>query len=187
MPAAFITAVSKIFRPSYTSGMLINFLRAAVLGLAFKPGTDDLREAPSLDNVQLLLENGADIYAYDPIASDNFKKHYPEGKCIKGTIHYADTIQDALRDAHICFIFTEWKEIKAVPAEEFKKLMSIPLVYDGRNIFDTAVMKAAGLKASPRTAARRFWNVIIRLLAFWNSLVFCCALTSTAASTVRSV
>ena len=137
---------TRLFQKASNRMITFQNLRAAVLGLAFKPGTDDLREAPSLDNVQLLLENGADIYAYDPIASDNFKKHYPEGKCIKGTIHYADTIQDALRDAHICFIFTEWKEIKAVPAEEFKKLMSIPLVYDGRNIFDTAVMKAAGIE-----------------------------------------
>lgn len=60
------------------SDRLITFehLKVAVLGLAFKPGTDDLREAPSLDNVKLLLDNGADIYAYDPVAAENFKKKY---------------------------------------------------------------------------------------------------------------
>jgi UDPglucose 6-dehydrogenase len=57
-----------------------NGLKVAVLGLTFKPGTDDLREAPSLENVPLLLEQGADIYAYDPVGADNFKKKYPEGK-----------------------------------------------------------------------------------------------------------
>lgn len=137
---------TRLFQKASKRMITFQNLRVAVLGLAFKAGTDDLREAPSLDNVKLLLENGADIYAYDPIAADNFKKRYPEGACIKGTIHYADTIQEALQDAHICFIFTEWKEIKAVPAEEFKKLMSIPLVYDGRNVFDVEEMKAAGIE-----------------------------------------
>ena len=121
-------------------------LRTAVLGLAFKPGTDDLREAPSLDNVELLLENGADIYAYDPIAAENFKKRYPEGKHGRGTIHYVDSAQEALKDAHICFVFTEWKEIRNIPAEDFKKLMRGPLVYDGRNIFDIKTMKDAGIE-----------------------------------------
>lgn len=121
-------------------------LRVAVLGLAFKPGTDDLREAPSLDNVQLLLENGADIYAYDPIAAENFKKRYPEGAFAKGSIHYAGTPEEALLDANICFIFTEWDEIKAIPPAEIKELMRIPLVYDGRNVFGVQEMKDAGIE-----------------------------------------
>lgn len=130
------------------SNRMITFraLKAAVLGLAFKPGTDDLREAPSLDNIKLLLEEGADVYAYDPIASENFKKKYPEGSLEKGTMHYVKTPQEALRDADICFIFTEWDEIKALPAEEFKKLMRIPLVYDGRNVFGIREMKDAGVE-----------------------------------------
>ena len=130
------------------SNRMITFqnLRTAVLGLAFKPGTDDLREAPSLDNIRLLLESGADIYAYDPIAAENFKKHYPEGRHGKGTIHYVDSVQDALEDAHICFIFTEWKEIRDIPAEDFKKWMRIPLVYDGRNVFDVKTMKDTGIE-----------------------------------------
>ena len=121
-------------------------LKVAILGLAFKPGTDDLREAPSLDNVQLLLEQGADLVAYDPVAADNFKKRYPAGPCGNGTINYVNQPEEALNDANICFIFTEWKEIKAIRPEEYKKRMSIPLVYDGRNIYDKKEMKDAGIE-----------------------------------------
>lgn len=130
------------------SGRMITFhnLKAAVLGLAFKPGTDDLREAPSLDNVQLLLEEGADIYAYDPVAAENFKKRFPEGELEKGSIHYVKTAKEALQDANICFVFTEWDEIKAISAAEFKRLMRIPLVYDGRNVFHVQEMKDAGVE-----------------------------------------
>lgn len=137
---------TKLFRKASNRMITFQNLKVAVLGLAFKAGTDDLREAPSLDNVQLLLENGADIYAYDPIAAENFKKRYPEGACEKGSIHYVKTPEEALRDANICFVFTEWGEIKAVPAAKFKELMSIPLVYDGRNIYKTQDMKDAGVE-----------------------------------------
>ena len=58
--------------------------------MTFKPGTDDLREAPSLENVPLLLEQGADIYAFDPVGSREFSKVYPEGKNGKGSITYVD-------------------------------------------------------------------------------------------------
>jgi UDPglucose 6-dehydrogenase len=121
-------------------------LKVAVLGLAFKPGTDDLREAPSLDNVQLLLDNGAEIIAYDPVAEENFRKRFPEGKIGKGSIRYVKEPEQTLEGANICFIFTEWKEIKAIPAEQFKKLMRIPLVYDGRNIYKPQDMKDAGVE-----------------------------------------
>jgi UDPglucose 6-dehydrogenase len=123
-----------------------NGLKVAVLGLTFKPGTDDLREAPSLDNVPLLLEQGANIYAYDPVGADNFKRKYPEGKNGKGSITYVESVEDALKGANVCFIFTEWGEIKAVKPEEYKKLMRTPLVYDGRNIYGVQYMKEAGVE-----------------------------------------
>ena len=123
-----------------------NGLKVAILGLTFKPGTDDLREAPSLDNVPLLLENGANIFAYDPVGSDNFKKLYPEGKCGKGSIIYVDRIENALEDADLCFIYTEWPEIRSIQPSTMKRLMKIPLVYDGRNIFDIYEMKKAGVE-----------------------------------------
>jgi UDPglucose 6-dehydrogenase len=130
------------------SRRLITFsgLKIAVLGLTFKPGTDDLREAPSLDNVPLLLENGANIYAYDPVGAENFKKLYPEGRIGKGSITYVNGIEDALNDANLCFIFTEWGAIKIIQPDIYKKFMKTPLVYDGRNIYDLNEMKEAGIE-----------------------------------------
>lgn len=112
-------------------------LKVAVLGLAFKAGTDDLREAPSLDNISVLLDEGALIRAYDPIAVNNYKKIYPN------QIEYMETPQEALKDADLCFIFTEWDEIKNVKPEEFKKLMKSGVVYDGRNIYSLEEMEDA--------------------------------------------
>ncbi len=121
-------------------------LKVAVLGLAFKPGTDDLREAPSLDNVKLLLENGAQITAYDPVAADNFRKVYPEGENGRGSIAYVDSPEEALAGANICFVFTEWEEIRELSPALFKERMRIPLVYDGRNVYDVEKMKEAGIE-----------------------------------------
>ena len=123
-----------------------NGLKVAILGLTFKPGTDDLREAPSLANVPLLLAQGADIWAYDPVGIENFKQKYAEGKNGRGSIKYVEDVADALTGANVCFIFTEWGEIKAVNPEIYKRLMRTPLVYDGRNIYATAAMKAAGVE-----------------------------------------
>lgn len=137
---------TKLYQKASNRMITFQNLKVAVLGLSFKPGTDDLREAPSLDNVKLLLENGADIYAYDPIAMQNFQRQYPAGECGKGSIHYMETPEEALKDANVCFVFTEWDEIKKIPVAEFKKLMRTPLVYDGRNIFDLQEMKEAGVE-----------------------------------------
>lgn len=92
------------------SNRLITFdgLKVAVLGLTFKPGTDDLRESPSLENVPKLLEKGADVFAYDPVGANNFSRVHPEGKHGKGRITYTSTSEETLRDANVCFIFTEW-------------------------------------------------------------------------------
>lgn len=126
---------TKLYKKASDRLITFNGLKVAVLGLAFKPGTDDLREAPSLDNVELLLKQGAKIYAYDPVAEENFKKKYP------GQITYVTNPEEALEDANVCFIFTEWKEIKNIRPETYKKLMKTPLVYDGRNIYDLKEMK----------------------------------------------
>jgi len=73
-------------------------------------------------------------HAYDPVGADNFKRNFPEGKIANGSINYVENVEEALKGANICFIFTEWGEIKAVMPEDYKKLMRTPLVYDGRNI-----------------------------------------------------
>ena len=134
------TQKTKLYRKACDRLITFDHLKVAVLGLAFKAGTDDLREAPSLDNVALLLEQGADIYAYDPVAMDNFKKKYPT------QIHYVEKPEEALEKANVCFIFTEWDEIKSIKPETYKKLMRTPLVYYGRNIYELEDMKEAGIE-----------------------------------------
>lgn len=123
-----------------------NYLKVAILGLTFKPGTDDLREAPSLDNISFLLEKGAEVWAYDPEGMENCRQRYPEGVYGNGRIRYAENITCALKDAHICYIFTEWDAIIAIKPLEYKKLMRTPLVYDGRNIYDPKEMSRAGVE-----------------------------------------
>lgn len=121
-------------------------LKVAVLGLTFKAGTDDLREAPSSENIKLLLEKGADIYAYDPAGVPRAKLQFPEGKIGRGSIHYVNSPDEALNGANICFIFTEWAQIKSVTPAQYKDLMRTPLVYDGRNLYSVEDMKNAGIE-----------------------------------------
>lgn len=137
---------TRLYRKASDRMITFQGLRVAVLGLAFKPGTDDLREAPSIDNIQLLLEQGADICAYDPVAAVNFEKRYPAGRNQKGTIAYADTPKEALKDANICFIFTEWEQIKTLTPDTFLEQMRTPLIYDGRNLYKVQEMKDAGIE-----------------------------------------
>lgn len=129
-----------LFKKASQRLITFNGLKVAVLGLAFKPGTDDLREAPSLENIPLLLQEKADIYAYDPVGIENFKKKYPE------KITYVQSPEDALKDANVCFIFTEWDEIKEISPDMYMRLMQTPLVYDGRNIYSIKEMKEAGVE-----------------------------------------
>ena len=105
-------------------------LTIAVLGLTFKPNTDDLREAPSLVNIPIMLDDGATVKAWDPVGVKNYKKIYPD------EIQYCDTLEEALRDADICFIFTEWQDIKDLKPEDFKKWMKKAIVLDGRNCYE---------------------------------------------------
>lgn len=137
---------TKLFKKACERMITFDGLKVAVLGLAFKPGTDDLREAPSIDNVELLLEKGANIYAFDPVATENFKKKFPEGKVGKGSITYVSTPEEALKDAAICFIFTEWKQIKELEPSIYTENMRIPLVYDGRNVYEPVEMKNTGIE-----------------------------------------
>lgn len=136
----------KLFQKASERMITFYGLKAAVLGLTFKPGTDDLREAPSIDNVPLLLEAGAQITAYDPVGEENFKKRFGEGEVGKGSLFYTKDVREALKGANICFVFTEWEEIGAVSPQEFKELMHTPLVYDGRNIYSVEEMKMAGVE-----------------------------------------
>ena len=134
---------TRLFEKAKSRMITFDGLKVAVLGLTFKAGTDDLREAPSAENIKLLLEQGADIYAYDPVGTERAKIQFPEGKINRGQMHYVTSPEEALQDAAICFVFTEWGEIKTVSPRDYKRLMRIPLVYDGRNLYATEDMKAA--------------------------------------------
>lgn len=114
-------------------------LNIAVLGLTFKPGTDDLREAPSLMNIPIMLEDGAHVKAWDPVGINNFKKLYPD------SITYCATIEDTLENADICFIFTEWEEVKNIDLSKYGKLMKTPIILDGRNCYDLSNTKKANI------------------------------------------
>lgn len=121
-------------------------LTAAVLGLTFKPGTDDLREAPSLVNIPILLEDGAKVKVWDPVGMDNFKKaikHLDSDEL--DNIEYCNSIDETIKDADICFIFTEWDEIKNYNVEKFKKLMRKAIVLDGRNCYAVKKMQDVGV------------------------------------------
>ncbi len=140
------TQKTRLFEKAKERMITFSGLKVAVLGLAFKAGTDDLREAPSIDNLRLLLAAGADIYAYDPKGEERAKAIFPEGGQNGGSMNYVTSITEALEGANICFVFTEWADIKAITPKEFKEKMHTPLVYDGRNLYDTAQMKAFGVE-----------------------------------------
>lgn len=132
----------KLFRKASDRMITFNGLKVAILGLTFKPGTDDLREAPSLENIKALINAGANnIWAYDPVGEENCKRFYSDKEIV-----YTKTPEEALKNANICFIFTEWGEIKKIMPKDYKELMKTPLVYDGRNIYKLDDMKKAGVE-----------------------------------------
>lgn len=104
-------------------------LTVAILGLTFKPGTDDLREAPSLISIPILLEDGCHLKVWDPAGMENYKKMYPY------ELEYCHSIEDALYEADLCLIFTEWDEIKKLDTTIFERVMRTPIIIDGRNCF----------------------------------------------------
>lgn len=129
-----------LFRKACDRLITFSGLKVAVLGLTFKPGTDDLREAPSVENIALLQKEGADIYAYDPIEKEKLEEK------LSGKLNLCKTPEEALRDANVCFIFTEWEEIQKISPMDYKKWMKTPLVYDGRNIYDVQTMVNHGIE-----------------------------------------
>lgn len=104
--------------------------RIAVLGLAFKPETDDMREAVSTKVVNKLLENGADVAVYDPVAMDNAKKIF------SNRVEYASSAIECIRGADCCIIATEWEDFKKLEPGDFVKNMRTPTVVDGRRIYN---------------------------------------------------
>ena len=130
-------------------------INVAILGIAFKPNTDDLRDAPALDNINLLLKEKAKIKVFDPKAIANLKKIYSTN------IEYVNTPQKAIHNADVCFIFTEWNQVKEVKPIEYYREMRNAVVYDGRNIYDIKEMKKNGVEYY--SIGRQLININIRI------------------------
>jgi UDPglucose 6-dehydrogenase len=112
----------------------------AIWGLAFKPRTDDIREAPALTLVEYLLSQGAKVQVHDPEAMGNVRKIYGD------KLSYFDLQMPALKGAHALCIMTEWNDYKRPKWDEMLTLMSSPAIFDGRNIYDPERMKSLGFK-----------------------------------------
>lgn len=120
----------------------LNGLKVAVLGCSFKPGTDDLREAPSIDNVKLLLDYGCDVRVYDPLdlSLGAFDKLFGN------KIAYFNNIDNCIKDCDVVLIMTEHKEIMNYDLNNYIKFMNNPVIYDGRNCYDLENVKNYSIK-----------------------------------------
>jgi UDPglucose 6-dehydrogenase len=118
--------------------------RMAAWGLAFKPNTDDMREAPSRVIVEALLARGATVVAYDPVAMDEARRVFGP----LGGLSYAASPLDACDGADALVIVTEWKEFRSVDFDALRARLKSPVIFDGRNLYDPAQAKAAGFEYS---------------------------------------
>jgi UDPglucose 6-dehydrogenase len=119
--------------------------KIALWGLAFKPNTDDIREAPALYIIEDLLNAGAEIVAYDPEGMPNIKQYFstlPEEK--KSRLHFSDNYYVAAEGADFLAILTEWTEFRTPDFAKVKALLKEPVIFDGRNLYDLDVMKNEG-------------------------------------------
>ncbi|MFD7525283.1 UDP-glucose 6-dehydrogenase TuaD [Paenibacillus chitinolyticus] len=114
--------------------------KIAVLGLAFKPNTNDVREAPSLTLIPKLLEKGARVQAYDPIAVEEARRYLPD------SVVYTQDLYDAVRDCDACVILTEWKEVVTMELDQLRELLRKPVIIDGRNCFALERMRQEGFE-----------------------------------------
>jgi len=131
-------------------GLMVNKLKSllnnkikdktiAVLGLAFKPQTDDIRDSASTIIIPRLIKEGAKINTYDPVAMDNFKS-------LKLNINYFNNWQDAVRDADALILLTEWNEFRGIDLSELKLLLKTPIVLDSKNILSIQKLRSFGFK-----------------------------------------
>lgn len=112
----------------------------SILGLAFKPHTDDMREAPSVTLINMLLDYRANVVVYDPIAGATAKAALPDGVC------YAASAEEALTNADAAVIVTEWPEFKRIDWEKMGGRMKQKILFDGRNLYDPAAKRALGFE-----------------------------------------
>jgi UDPglucose 6-dehydrogenase len=107
----------------------------ALLGLAFKPDTDDMREAPSIVLASRLLDEGATVRAWDPVA---------DGSTLPRGVEVVGSVLEAVRGADAAVIVTEWKELRQLASAEVRDAMATPLIVDGRNLLDPQAVRSAG-------------------------------------------
>jgi UDPglucose 6-dehydrogenase len=129
----FVGLIRKILDP--LEGRVI-----AVLGLAFKAKTDDMREARSVEMIPRLIEAGARVRAYDPVAMDNARRHLP------AAVEYCQSSYEAAAGADATVVVTEWNEFKLLNLERLREVMRRPLVFDGRNIYEPERMRRLGFE-----------------------------------------
>ncbi|MCL1851259.1 MAG: UDP-glucose/GDP-mannose dehydrogenase family protein [Bacteroidetes bacterium] len=111
----------------------------ALLGLAFRPNTDDMREAPALSLIEKLNEAGCSIYAYDPVAMEESKRK------IGNVVHYCKDLYETLKNADAMLLVTEWTEFRILDLKKVKSLMKNAVIFDGRNIYNEQEMKDNGI------------------------------------------
>jgi UDPglucose 6-dehydrogenase len=109
-----------------------------ILGLAFKPETDDLRYAPSLDIIAILKKHGVKIKVFDPVAMEKAKN------ILKNSVRFSKDAYDAAKDSDCLIVVTEWNQFKELDFKKLKKLMKQPIIVDGRNIYNPAQMRKMG-------------------------------------------
>jgi len=139
-------------RPERLIGLLQKALwvirgkQIAVLGLAFKPGTDDVRDTPAAKVIEKLKEEGAFIRAFDPVAVDNFQAAYPE---ISKDVAFYNRPEPCIQDSHAMVVITAWPQIVQLDLAVVKESMNFPIIIDGRNIFQGDAVKELGFKYYP--------------------------------------
>jgi len=117
--------------------------KIAVLGLAFKPETDDIREASSVKIMKKLLDEGSFLRLYDPKAMENMREIFPEEP---PQISYAKSPYEAVKEANALLIITEWDEFKELDLKKIKEVMDNPIIIDGRNIYDPSEVRELGFE-----------------------------------------
>ncbi len=122
---------------NYFSGQLKG-IKIAVLGLAFKPDTDDMREAPSIPIIQNLVNHQADVSVFDPIALENSKQIFHD------TVRYCTSALEAVENADAALFLTEWNEFKVIDLSQIKAALKQPVIFDARNMYIPSLMKELG-------------------------------------------
>ena len=115
----------------------LNKKNISILGLSFKPNTDDIRESPAIDMIKMIVSNGGIVNAFDPIANDAMKESFPN-------INYFNTWIDCCKDADAVVIMTEWNEFRGIDLKLLKKVIKNPCILDTRNIFTIDALNKHG-------------------------------------------